>query len=147
MWLVVFTAQATRELMNGGPASPLTVAISYCILSLLLVILVLAYPRFRLVFHDYFEASHRFLGWITTALVWVQVVSLANDYRSPSESLGRALSRAAPFWLPLIMTVSIILPWIRLRKVEVKSVVLSKHAVRIYFDHGEHLVGDYSSFR
>lgn len=31
---------------------------------------------------------------------------------------------------------SIILPWLRLRRVPVRSVVLSDHAVRLYFDYG-----------
>lgn len=34
------------------------------------------------------------------------------------------------------MTLSIILPWVRLRKVPVRAVVLSSHAVRLYFDYG-----------
>ena len=136
MWLIIFAAQATRELATGGPASPLTVAVSYIILLLLLAIIFLAYPGFRVIFHNHFETSHRFLGWTATALVWVQVISLINDYRSPTKSLGQAVVRAAPFWLALILTVSIILPWLRLRKVPVQSVVLSKHAVRMYFDYG-----------
>ncbi|VDC04455.1 unnamed protein product [Peniophora sp. CBMAI 1063] len=135
LWLIIFSAQATREVIVGGPASPLTVAISYCILFLLLIILVLAYPRFRQAFHNHFEASHRFLGWTATALLWVQVVSLINDYRPPSMSLGNALVQSAPFWLALILTLSLMIPWIRLRKVPVQSVVLSKHAVRIYFEN------------
>lgn len=35
------------------------------------------------------------------------------------------------------MTASLILPWLRLRKVPVRSVVLSDHAVRLYFDYGK----------
>lgn len=96
----------------------------------------MAWPRFRQMFHNRFEASHRFLGWTATALVWVQVVSLINDYRLPGESLGQAVVQAAPFWLAVVLTASIILPWLHLRKVPVKSVVLSKHAVRLYFDYG-----------
>lgn len=47
---------------------------------------------------------------------------------------------APPFWLVTIMTGSIILPWLRLRKVPVRAEVLSKHAVRLYFDYGQSLV-------
>ena len=67
----------------------------------------------------------------------LQVVSLINDYRLPGQTLGQALVHAPPFWLVLGMTCSIILPWIRLRKVPVRSVVLSTHAVRLYFDYGK----------
>ena len=61
---------------------------------------------------------------------------LVNDYRLPDQTLGHALVSAAPFWLVLIMSLSIILPWIRLRKVPVRAEVLSKHAVRLHFDYG-----------
>ncbi|KZV65298.1 nonribosomal peptide synthetase 12 [Peniophora sp. CONT] len=144
LWLIIFTAQATQELATGGPASPLTVAISYCILLLLVGIIALAWPRFRQMFHNRFEASHRFLGWTATALVWVQVVSLINDYRLPGESLGHAIVQAAPFWLAVVLTASIILPWLHLRKVPVKSVVLSKHAVRLYFDYVTPVPGSFT---
>ena len=65
-----------------------------------------------------------------------QVILLTNDYRSPDETFGHALVHAPPFWLVTVMTCSIILPWLRLRKVPVRAEVLSKHAVRLYFDYG-----------
>lgn len=66
----------------------------------------------------------------------MQIVLLTHDYRLPGQSLGQALIRAPPFWLVSVMTMSIILPWIRLRKVPVRAEVLSPHAVRLYFDYG-----------
>jgi hypothetical protein len=153
LWLVLFTAEATRELAIGGPASALTVAVTYCVLLMLLTIVTFAYPRFRTLYHNRFEISHRFLGWSATALVWLQVcqtfffgenfviivskvISLTNDYRVVGQTLGNALLHAPPFWLVTALTISIILPWIRLRKVPVRAVVLSKHAIRLYFDYG-----------
>ena len=73
---------------------------------------------------------------MSTKLIINQVVSLINDYRSLGQTLGDALVHAPPFWLALVLTLSIILPWIRLRKVPVRAVVLSKHAVRLHFDYG-----------
>lgn len=69
-------------------------------------------------------------------LVWFQVVLLTNDYRIPGQTLGQALIGAPPFWLLVILTLSIILPWVRLRKVPVRAEVLSSHAIRLYFDYG-----------
>ena len=120
-------------------------------------IVLFAYPKVRTTHHDVFERAHRFLGWSTTALVWCQVrpicagherdgsiinnlfqvILLTNDYRSPGETLGYALVHAPPFWLVTVMTGSIVLPWWRLRKVPVRAEVLSKHAVRLYFDYGQ----------
>ncbi|KAJ7161869.1 hypothetical protein C8R43DRAFT_880607 [Mycena crocata] len=136
VWLALFCAQATKELVRGGEMhiSVATVAISYSILLLLLGIVVFAFPSLRVKRHDLFECIHRFLGWISIALVWAQVVLLTNDYRG-RDSLQHALTHSPPFWMLIIMTTSIILPWLRLRKVPVKGEVLSKHAVRLYFSY------------
>ena len=69
----------------------------------------------------------------------LQIVFLVKDYKRPDQTLGQAVVRAPPFWLVLVMTCSIILPWLRLRKVPVRSEVLSNHCVRLYFDYGEYL--------
>ncbi len=69
----------------------------------------------------------------------LQIIFLIKDYKQPGQSLGQAVVHAAPFWLVLIMTCSIILPWLRLRKVPVESVVLSQHCVRFNFDYGQFL--------
>ncbi|KAI0755006.1 nonribosomal peptide synthetase 12 [Daedaleopsis nitida] len=135
VWLILFTAQATRELLNRQQTSVATVAITYFILTLLIGIVLFAYPKVRSTHHDAFERTHRFLGWTATALVWCQVILLTNDYRAPDETLGHALVHAPPFWLVTVMTGSIILPWLRLRKIPVRAEVLSKHAVRLYFDY------------
>lgn len=144
-----------------------TLVVTYCILLILIGIVVFAYPDMRSKRHDTFEKMHRFLGWTATAAVWVQVsfvisvknpsnvlqvILLTNDYKDPDTSLARALRESTPLWLLVVMTGiclplrytcfqlavgSIILPWLRLRKVPVRSEVLSPHAVRLYFDYGE----------
>ncbi|KAI0771248.1 nonribosomal peptide synthetase 12 [Trametes elegans] len=135
VWLILFTIQATRELLDHKQISAATVAVTYFILVLLLGIVLFAYPKVRTSHHDAFERTHRFLGWSATALVWAQVILLTNDYRSPSQSLGQALVHNPAFWLVTVMTGSIIAPWARLRKVPVRAEVLSNHAVRLYFDY------------
>ncbi|KAK7046944.1 putative three-domain protein adenylation-thiolation-dehydrogenase [Favolaschia claudopus] len=137
VWLAWFCGQATKEAVKGGNfphASVATVAVSYSILLLLFGMVIFAYPALRTKRHDTFERVHRYLGWTSVILVWAQVVLLTNDYRGKL-SLSRALVHSAPFWMLLVMTASIILPWLRLRKVPVRAEVLSKHAVRLYFTH------------
>jgi len=137
LWLALLCAQATREAVQGGDAphaSVATVAISYSILLLLAGIVVFAHPQMRSKRHDNFERVHRFFGWTSIVLVWCQVVILTNDYRA-DQTLHGALVRGPAFWMLTVMTVSIILPWLRLRKVPVRSEVLSKHAVRLYFSY------------
>ncbi|KAJ7175866.1 nonribosomal peptide synthetase 12 [Mycena filopes] len=136
VWLAFLCGQATKEAVKGGGthASVATVAISYSILLLLLGIVIFAHPSMRSKRHDSFERVHRFFGWTGIACVWAQVVMLTNDYRA-EQSLRHALVHSAPFWMLVVMTGSIISPWLRLRKVPVRSEVLSKHAVRLYFTY------------
>ncbi|KAF7346329.1 putative three-domain protein adenylation-thiolation-dehydrogenase [Mycena sanguinolenta] len=130
VWLALLCGQATKEAVNGGVvahASVPTVAISYSILLLLFGI---------------FERVHRFFGWTSIILVWAQVVLLTNDYRR-DQSLSHALVHSAPFWMLLVMTGSIVLPWLQLRKVSVRVEVLSEHAVRLYFTYSTPIPGSF----
>ncbi|KAH9947034.1 hypothetical protein B0H21DRAFT_692680 [Amylocystis lapponica] len=144
MWLLAFSVQATREVMANQRTSAPTLAVTYTICALLIGMLLFAYPQFRSSHHNTFEMTHRFVGWATIALVWAQVVLLSNDYREPTQSLQQALIRSPPFWLVLIMNSSIILTWLRLRKVPVRAEVLSEHAVRLYFDYTETKPGHFT---
>ncbi|KAJ6613276.1 nonribosomal peptide synthetase 12 [Mycena sp. CBHHK59/15] len=138
VWLALLCGQATRETIQGGEqksASVATVAISYSILLLLLGIVIFAHPSMRSKRHDNFERAHRFLGWAGILLVWAQVVILTRDYTPKTQSLLHSLVHSPPFWMLLVMSGSIILPWLRLRKVPVRSEVLSKHAVRLHFTY------------
>ncbi|KAG2017433.1 nonribosomal peptide synthetase 12 [Coprinopsis cinerea AmutBmut pab1-1] len=135
-WLVAFTAQATKEMMNKGKTSVRTVAVTYVILAELLGILIFAYPALRRKMHDTFEHTHRLLGWSALALVWIQFMFLTIDYLPEGQTLGQVLVKSPHFWLVIIFTVSIIWPWLRLRKVECRPEILSSHAVRLWFDYG-----------
>ncbi len=134
-----------------------TVSLTYIDLAFLVAIIVFAYPTFRIKRHDAFERMHRFMGWTATALVWsqvrfsfthpstfvvtnwFQVVVLTNDYKG-DKSLGHALVHSAPFWLMMVLSWSLILPWTKLQKVPVRSVVLSNHAVRLFVDYGQSIL-------
>lgn len=61
---------------------------------------------------------------------------LTIDYLPAGESLGKVLVKSPYFWLVIILTISVIWPWLRLRKVDVVPEVLSNHAVRLWFDYG-----------
>ncbi|KAK0233502.1 hypothetical protein IW262DRAFT_1452034 [Armillaria fumosa] len=105
-----------------------TVAVTYVILAL---------QSFPLHIHRsptttyVFERVHtRFAGRTATALVWVQAsISVVWDViKKSGRSLGVAVIHAPAFWLMIILSVSLILPWLRLRRVDVCSAVLSNHA-------------------
>ncbi|KAG7088434.1 hypothetical protein E1B28_012427 [Marasmius oreades] len=136
VWLCLFTARATKDVVDGGRTSIPTLVMAWVILAFLFGIIIFAHPELRSKRHDSFEQVHRFMGWTAAAMVWAQVILLVNDYKLPGQSLGNALKTNPSFWLVVVFTVSLVLPWLRLRKVDVRSVVLSNHAVRFYFDYG-----------
>ncbi|QRV91172.1 AMP binding enzyme [Ceratobasidium sp. AG-Ba] len=143
VWLVYFTVEVTRDVVRRRGASIATTVITYVVLALLLIMVWFAYPKRRSTAHDNFERTHRFFGWAATALVWALVVLLTNDYKQPGESLAHALRHNASFWMICIITLSIVSSWARLRKVDVRSVVLSNHAIRLYFDYANPKTGHF----
>ncbi|KAL0569057.1 hypothetical protein V5O48_012915 [Marasmius crinis-equi] len=146
VWLVLFTAKATKDVVDGGQASfhlfmelntsIATLVVTWVIMILLFGIVAFAMPALRSRRHNSFERVHRFAGWTAAAMVWAQVILLINDYKKPRESLSHAVKTTPSFWLVVVFTGSLILPWLRLKKVDVRSVVLSNHAVRLFFDYG-----------
>ncbi|KXN81801.1 hypothetical protein AN958_03727 [Leucoagaricus sp. SymC.cos] len=136
IWFILFVGQATKEFAKYKKTISMpTLVVAYCIMVLLVGILAFAYPALRFRHHNKFEMTHRFMGWTAIGLVWALTVLLVNDYKPAEVPLGKALIDNAYFWLVAILTVSIILPWLRLRKRPVVSEVLSNHCVRLYFDY------------
>jgi hypothetical protein len=140
MWWIIFTWTATADYLQRGhdnskPHVDLaTVVLTYLILSLLLAILVMAHPSIRIRMHDQFEWTHRFAGWTALALVWAHVFVSTAALNPPDQPLSIALAKNPVLYLVAAITSSIVLPWLRLRRVPVRADVLSRHAMRLYFD-------------
>ncbi|KAK4221604.1 hypothetical protein QBC38DRAFT_521707 [Podospora fimiseda] len=136
IWWIILTITSTITFTSSS-ASPERIAVlvlTYLILLLLLAILIMAYPSLRAKLHDQFEWTHRFAGWTTLILVWAHLILISSATRLPSQSLGHALATSPTLYLLAVTTISIALPWIRLRKVKVTPEPLSTHAVRLHFD-------------
>jgi len=101
----------------------------------------MAHPDIRAKLHDQFEWTHRFAGWTATALVWAHLVVATNSLKPETSSLGGALARTPAIYLLALITLSIALPWLRLRRVEVRSEPLSKHAIRLHFNFDTPIAG------
>ncbi|KAI9816999.1 MAG: hypothetical protein M1826_001695 [Phylliscum demangeonii] len=140
-WYMLFTAVVTREYIANSRRElvrePAILVVTYLLLVLLLGIIILTLPRFRTRYHNTFEATHRFGGWLALALFWVQIILVANASRKliPHQSLDQAIGQSPSFWLLLLASASISLPWLCLRRVTVDAMVLSDHAVRLNFAH------------
>lgn len=136
-WFILYTVLVTRDYVTGSFNEPAILAITYILLILFLAICIFAIPKFRVLSHNTFEAVHRFAGWTSVGLFWVETLLVCNaQTKIPgSKSLGIIVIKTPAFWLLLIITFFIILPWIRLRKVDAYPEILSNHAVRIRFKY------------
>ncbi|GLP70173.1 hypothetical protein TUSST3_67940 [Streptomyces sp. TUS-ST3] len=109
-------------LTTGTRNGPL-MAVGWTLLALLALIVATALPPFRSRHHDHFEKIHRFGGWTALALFWTHTL----------------LAAPGPFEVTVltVVTFSVALPWLRLRKVAVRLERPSSHVVLARFDHGE----------
>ncbi|WP_428265661.1 hypothetical protein [Haliangium sp.] len=135
-WFAVLVASLTYHLvMDLPPASLATIVVGYQLLAVLVLIVAMASPSMRQRFHDQFELSHRFGGWTALLLFWVHSLLLINDHRG-AVALADALIASPSVWMLVVLTVSVALPWLRLRKVPVEIVRPSSHVAIARFDHG-----------
>ena len=137
VWFLLFTACITRDFALGKLSDTAVLVVTYILLALLLSICVFAIPRLRFLSHNSFEVVHRFAGWTALALFWVQFLLVSNGLRKMvgSDSLGVFVIKTPTFWFLLVASLCIILPWLRLRKVEAYPEILSSHALRLRFNY------------
>lgn len=137
LWFVVFLGSIGYHSANNLPGiSAALLVVTALLVVLLAAIIGFSLPRFRASNHDRFERMHRFGGWTALVLFWVHTVVFINLARG-ALSLPRALVGSLTFWLLVAITVSIILPWLRLKKVPVDIVRPSNHVALVRFNHGE----------
>jgi len=95
--------------------------LTWTIAALLIAMVGFALPPLRARHHNRFERTHRFGGW--TVLVLFAVHSVAYG----SSAAG---------WLLVVVVVSVVLPWLRLRRVPVRIERPSPHVAIVHFDYG-----------
>ncbi|MFF4584076.1 hypothetical protein [Streptomyces sp. NPDC001388] len=114
VWFLALTLRTTN-----GPL----LAVGWTLVALLAVIVGTALPSFRSRHHDQFERIHRFGGWSALALFWTHTLMSAPG--------------PVPLSVLALVTFSVALPWLRLRKVDVRTERPSPHVALARFDHGE----------
>lgn len=136
-WFCLSTAQMTMSYVEGNLDEPALLVVTYLLLTLIVLICILAIPTFRNYSHNTFEQVHRFAGWTAVGLFWVEtlLVSNAQAKLAGADPLGIILVKSGIFWILLGITFLIILPWVRLRRVDAFPEILSSHAVRIRFTY------------
>ena len=136
VWYLLYTAIATKEFVetpSGTAAADL--ATSWILTTMFTFIVGSAHPKFRVKFHDHFEAVHRFAGWTTLCTFWIHTFLSAAALRSEGENIWLYLVKTSNFWTLGISTSCTIISWSRLRYRDVFPEVLSDHATRLHFKH------------
>lgn len=109
--------------------------IDYSLALTLLMIIGFALPFVRARFHDNFEIMHRLGGWSALLLFWLHTLMLIK-VQSQSKPFIVELVQTYEFWLLVMITLSIALPWLRLKKVPITIERPSTHVAIARFDYG-----------
>lgn len=131
---LLFGSMIWQRLEGPGGVSLTLIGLSGGLLGLLLLVAVMAMPTLRGRFHNAFERTHRFAGWAALAMFWAMTLVSARE-QDRAAALIVVLAQSASFWMLLLVTMSIALPWLRLRKVPVSLVRPSSHAVIVRLEH------------
>lgn len=128
LWFLAYTGSLIdSRLRHESGVGTARLAVSCALAVLLLAVVTTALQPLRSRFHDLFERTHRFGGWTALGLFWAQTL-LASGGRAP-------LTQPA-VWVLAAITLSVALPWLRLRKVTVAIDRPSPHVALTWFDHG-----------
>ena len=114
-------------------------SIALILIVLITTIIISAFAIFRRRFHNTFEDTHRYLGYIAIFLLLVYYVqsNLANEY-----TLFQMLVKPHSIFLIFIIAM-LISPWLGLKKVSPKLVHVGEHVIGIEVE-GEPSFGTYS---
>jgi len=105
---------------------------------LLVSIIFFSHPLLRAKFHNTWEAIHRYAGWTAVGLFWAHMMLSTEAQRrqfSPTSQIAQLLVRNPIFWCLFTITIALVLPWLRLKKVPVRAEPLSDHAIRLHLGY------------
>ena len=137
VWFILYVALATQEfIQNPSIDTRNNLILSYIIIVMFSTILAAAHPRFRVLFHDYFEAGHRYSGWIALITFWIHNGLVGRvAARQQGINTGLYFAKSPNFWFFCVSTSCTLLSWSRLRRHDVYPEVLSDHAIRLHFKY------------
>ena len=145
MWFFIFAVGASLDFakpVGDRCISTATIVLTYLILALLITMGSMSHPQFRAKYHNAWEMTHRFGGWTALIFLWIQAFLSTRDLTAESGiPASHFYLRSPPIWLLTVATMAIVFPWLHLRKVPVRSEVLSSHAIRLHFDYTTPVVG------
>jgi hypothetical protein len=130
VWFAILARQLSHRFVldHGGPERIAlgTLLMAYVHLLVLAAMILMALPKIRARYHNAFERTARFGGWISLAFFWAQLAIFSDGQ----------LRFSPQYWLLLLVTFSVALPWFFLRKVPVALEIPSSHVAIARFDYG-----------
>lgn len=102
----------------------------YLFMLFLLFICVTAHPKLRAKFHDSFEHTHRFAGWASLAVLWLNTGIAPRAHPS-----SPPLATSPALYLLSAITFLIALPWLRIRRVPIRAEKVSARELKITFPY------------
>lgn len=141
IWWIVFIISMSWTFARDGLDIFSVLILTWILLLLLLTILLLALPSLRARYHDTFEITHRFLGWLSILLFWAQLLLLSHHkstFSATERPFSSLLLHDPTFWNLTLITAMLIYPWLRLRRWTFTAHTLSSHALRLSFPHPIH---------
>ncbi|KAF2119406.1 hypothetical protein BDV96DRAFT_642431 [Lophiotrema nucula] len=139
LWFTGFTTLITLRFLGQEMYTLPIITLAWIIFAFLLSVLLFTAPCLRKRYHNTFELTHRFLGWTSILLFWTQLL-LLTDQSSEHTGIdfGVVLVRQATFWNLSIITLMLMIPWLRLRRWTFVPEKLSSHAMRLHFSNPVH---------
>ena len=132
IWLVCGLANAIR--LSSMSTTSFTAGSSLA--GLLAIICMLATRAIREKHHNTFEYTHRYLGWIGLALLWIFVCDQACYASDRIFGWAASLSTSPAAWFAAGTTILVVAPWLTVRRVPVKTYVPSQSVVTVRFAGG-----------
>jgi amino acid adenylation domain-containing protein len=130
VWMCVYLASQIMA-VDGSQTS--YIGLTALHLLILVTMCAVALPVYRHKFHNSFEIIGRFGGWLSLLLFWSQSILLALQ---SEQNLARALLTTPQVWVLGLVTFSVALPWMRLKRIAVAMETPSNHVSLSKFDYG-----------
>lgn len=134
VWFLFFAATTVAHAEHHDG---LVLAFTAVIAVDVIVIVACGLPAMRQRRHDLFEATHRYGGWAALALFAALTVLLAQD---DPRGLVAGLVHSPAAWILAGATISVLIPWLQVRRVAVAAHVPSGHAAVLHLPAGRRAV-------
>lgn len=133
IWFIILTCFLTKDFASNYH-NPAIITITYILLIVLFTLCVNALPAFRFSSHNTFENIHRWGGYFSLALFWVEIIVFSHTLsRHSNSTTALTLFQLPATYFLLLTTLHCIIPWLRLHKLHTTPEILSPHAVRLHF--------------